>query len=109
MTPEELVRQIYVMCEADAKSERERMKHYDSAPGDKTANLQYGSTSHGAALQAEKVIRFINSVKREVEEIREDINQRLETKGFKTGIEAAASMVEPKDKEMAKFIRSLKV
>jgi hypothetical protein len=108
MDAEELVRQIYVMCESDSKSERERMKHYDTAPGDKIANLQYGSTSHGAALQAEKVIRFINSVKQEVEESREAINQGLETKGFKTGIEAAASMIEPLDKEWANFIRSLK-
>jgi hypothetical protein len=66
MTDKELVEQIYIMCEADEKSEKERQNYYDyHAKGDPVANLQYGSTSNGRAIQAAKVIRFINQARRE--------------------------------------------
>lgn len=63
---EELIRQIYVMCESDEESETKRRKYYEvEAKGDPLMKLQYGSTSHGCALQAAKVTRFIRSQKPE--------------------------------------------
>lgn len=66
MNDKELIDQIYSMCVSDEKAEKERQHYYETeARGDPVANIQYGSTSHGRAIEAAKIMRFIRQHKEE--------------------------------------------